>query len=162
MLDGCSAAKRFDHFVNGSLFPGACEGFISLQKRGNFSAETKHHTERNDVVISHPPGQLEQRSTHGWLRIGRLENRLWPALEWTDIGQSDTDPDFLVVPQRHHDARADRNWIRQPVFNCVCKCLEERERQRDLDEARRSLTHFGTPLKDPRLARESRRVRRHR
>src|SRR6476646_5117353 len=109
----------------------------------------EHCAERNthwhDVIVCHPLAQIEQRPADGGLGVGRLENRLWLALERTRVAQSHTDSDLALVAKWDDDARSHDNRIGEPLFYCVCEILEQREGECDLDELWRLLTHFGMP-----------------
>src|SRR5512132_4675245 len=122
MLDRRLSAQRFDELEDGALLFRPCERLIALEERWDFRAEfdyatrfargmrvlrptertrqrrSKHHSQRNDVVIRHPSAQLEQRLTNRGLGVRRFEHRLGFSLERADVARTDADPHFLTAP----------------------------------------------------------------
>ncbi len=176
LLNRGPPAQRFYQLEYRALLSRPREDLVALQKRGDVYAEpdyalglasrigrfgagergrencAKSHAERHDVVVGHPLAQIQQRGADGGLWVGRLEHGLGLSLERTDIHEPNDDADLFPVAQRNHYSRANAYRIRETFFYCVGECLEQRQRQRDLDEQRLLLTHSGTPRKGLRWA----------
>src|SRR5215210_6606845 len=90
----------------------------------------QRYTQRNHVIVGDPAAKVEELAADGWLRIGRSKDCLRLFFERRYIARPDTNTHFATIAKRNYDPRSNDNRIREPVFNCVGKVLEERERER--------------------------------
>ena len=98
---------------------------------------TADESERHHVVVRDPAAEREQVGTERWQGIGNVEDRLGNGLAERDaVALPHAEPDGAPIAHRHHHAAPGHEWVARRLRHRVGEGLQQRQRERDLDEAR--------------------------
>jgi hypothetical protein len=150
MLDRASPAQRFEELEERTLLLRAREDRVATLERRQLARDdgdaarldgrrrrrragqrggeraAQRDAERHDVIVGDPPAQLEHRRIESRLAVGRGEYRAHPGRgHGGRVALTDADADFTTAAQRHDDARARENGVREVVGGAVGEGLKQ-------------------------------------